>query len=236
MRRFEAYVQNPSSLDADLRDSVLEIIAEHADAKDWDQLHALAKAAKSSLEKQDLFVRLGYVHDPALARRALQLALGDEAPLTVRPAIVRAVSVHFSGLAVDFAIAHADVLAVSLEPDSRAQFVPRLASNANDPAMIATLRAYAAAHIPASAQGDVVKAAAAISYKAEIRRKSPAGHRPLAGGASGLTCGGLPVRRLRCVLRGLSCRAGRNANEHHEAAAYGAGRGRLGRGHDFRMV
>ena len=163
---FAAYLTNPNSLSADLRTSVLEIVAAHADTKIWDHLHSLATHAESSLEKRQSYVLLGSAHDRVLAQRALALAQTDEAPITMRPAIIAAVSEYYPDLAFDFAASHADWLNTMLEPDSRNEFAPELASPSTDPAMLAKLDAYAAAHIPATALQATVKAKATIVYSA----------------------------------------------------------------------
>ena len=168
---FAAYVQNQASLSGDLRSSVLSIVAAHADAATWEQLHALAKSAPSSLEKHESYDLLGSVHDRALARRALDLALTGEAPVTMRPAIVDSVSGYHPEMAFDFTQAHLDAINAMLEPDSRNEFVPRLAETSADPAMIAKLEAFAKAHIPATARQATVKAAAAVAYAAMVRSK-----------------------------------------------------------------
>ena len=168
---FAAYLQNADSLSADLRTSVLEIVADHADAKTWDQLHVLAKNAKSSLEKRQFYVLLGSAHDRALAQRALDLAQTDEAPITMRPAIIAAVSDYYPDMAFDFAASHADWLNAMLEPDSRNEFAPELASPSTDSAMLAKLDTYAAAHIPATALQATVKAKATIAYSAMVCAK-----------------------------------------------------------------
>jgi len=167
--RFQVYIHTPTSLSPELRRSVLAIVALHADAKTWDQLHALANASPSALEKEELYRLLGSARDPALAEKALALVLTDEAPLTVRPAIVRAVSVHFPDKAIDFASTHWDAITISLEPDSRSEYVPDLANNSHDLATLPRLRAFAAAHIPPDAQGDVKKAVATVTFYAKVR-------------------------------------------------------------------
>ncbi len=168
-KRFQDYVRNPSTLSPELRRSVLAIVALHADAGTWDQLHALAKNAKSALEKQELYVLLGRAKDKALAEKALALAGTDEPPLTNRPSMIRAVSVRFPDMAIDYASAHWNEVTVSLEPDSRAEYVPSLADNSRDLATLPKLHAFADAHIPAGAQGNVRKADATIRFYAKIR-------------------------------------------------------------------
>ena len=170
-KRFEAYVKDPASLSGDLRRNVLEIAAEHATPAIWDQLHALAKNAKSSLERTELYAMLGLAKDDALAKRALDLALTDEAEVTTRPLIIRYVSQFHPEMAFDFSVAHLDQLNGWLEPDSRNEFEADLAGNSYDPAMIGKLKAYAAAHIPATAQQTAVKAEGKIAYYVGIREK-----------------------------------------------------------------
>ncbi|MGC9953123.1 MAG: M1 family metallopeptidase [Rhizomicrobium sp.] len=170
-RYFTVYVKNPARLSGDLRSSVLSIVAAHADAATWEQLHALAKNAQSSLEKRQFYALLGAVHDRALAERALDLALSDEAPVTMRPAVVDSVAAYYPEMAFDFTEAHFDAINTMLEPDSRNEFAPQLAQSSTDPAMIAKLEAFAGAHIPATARQATVKAEAAIAYAAMVRAK-----------------------------------------------------------------
>jgi aminopeptidase N len=106
-----------------------------------------------------------------LANRALSLALTDEAAVTTRPGIVRNVGGEFPELAFDFVSAHLAQVNSWLETDSRNQFTPGIASNSNDKKMIARLTAFAAAHIPATANSAVVKAVSAIAFSAEVRTK-----------------------------------------------------------------
>ena len=170
-KRFAVYLKNPNGLTGDLRDSVLSIVAAHADAATWNQLHALARNAKSSLEKHQFYALLGSAHDRALAQRALDLVLADEAPVTLRPAIAAAVSDYYPDMAFDYVAAHADAINAMLEPDSRNEFAPQLAAGSYDPAMAAKLNAYADVHIPPTARQSTVKSVAAITYSAMVRSK-----------------------------------------------------------------
>ena len=135
-KRFAAFLKDPQSLSAELRNNVLEIVASHADATIWDEIYTLAKNAKTSLEKRQYYILLGIAHDPKLAARALDLSMTDEAPVTLRPSLIASVSGYrpdagysgnFPEMAFDFAAAHADAINALLEPDSRNEFIPRLA-------------------------------------------------------------------------------------------------------------
>ncbi len=170
-KRFAAYLKDQSSLSPDMRETVLDIVSDHADAATWEQLHGLAKAASSNLEKRQLYGLLASAHDKTLAQKALDLSLTDEVPATTRPAMLGASSEYYPEMALDFFIAHQDAYVALLEPASRSRYAPRLASSARDTAIIAKLDAYAAKNIPASARGDVVKAEGSINEHAAIRRQ-----------------------------------------------------------------
>ena len=167
--RFAKYLEDPSALTGDLRRNVLTIVAEHADAATWNQMHLLARSAGSALEKSKLYEYLGSAHDSGLAQGALELALSDEAPVTTRPAIVRATADFFPEAALDFAIAHYDALEGSIEPASRSRYVPSLAAKSNDLRVLGKLHSFAAEHIPEGARDDEVKAEANIRFSAKVR-------------------------------------------------------------------
>ncbi len=168
-RRFAGFLANPSSLDAATRRSVLGVVAQHADAPTWEALHGLAKAARTGLERQELYDLLGSAEDKALAARALNLALSGEPPATTAPEIIRAVSFLHPAMAFDFAVAHWDQVSRLLEPTSQARFVPELVGQASDLALIGRLDAFAAGHIPPTARQDLTKAEATIRYLAKVR-------------------------------------------------------------------
>jgi aminopeptidase N len=168
-KRFAAYVATPSSLDKSIRDAVLDVVAEHADAKTWEQLHQLALHAKSPLEKNDLFEELGAARDPALAQKALTLVFSNEVDATNGPNIIRAVAQQHPQMAFDFAVANLQRLYVVLEPDSRAEYLPDLAAGGHDEALVGKLDAFAAGHIPQSARSSVVRADGQIRLAESLR-------------------------------------------------------------------
>jgi len=167
--RFATYLRDPATLSGDLRGSVLGIVAAHADSKTWERLHEMARQTDSTLEKDFLYHLLATADDPDLARRALAVTLTDEVPVTIRPEIISSVAQGHPELAFDFTLAHLDTVMEAIEPDSRTIFVPQLASSSSDSALIPRLRAYAAAHIPATARGAVTQAEAQIAFRASVR-------------------------------------------------------------------
>ena len=171
-KRFDAYRANPDSLSGDMREAVLRVVARHADAVRWEQIHALAKTTNDSAQKEEFYTYLGVAEDKAIAQKALDLALTDEAPVTVRLRIVGATAGLHPVMAFDFFVAHRDEFNKILEPDARDRFPPELASGSYEPAMIQKMKDYAEKYISPGARGDAVKATDAINYYAKIRETS----------------------------------------------------------------
>jgi aminopeptidase N len=167
--RFRAYVIDPSTLSGSDRDSVLSAVAINADQPTWDQIHALARAAPTQLEKYQEYLLLGQARDPALAAEAMAIALTQEADVTLRPRIVGAASFLHPEMAVDFAIAHWDVLSAMIEPTVQHRYLPRLAGSAVTTGILAPLDAFASVHIPPNAQSDLRKAISQVRYASAIR-------------------------------------------------------------------
>jgi aminopeptidase N len=167
-RRYRQFLAAPIRLSAAQRRMVLNVVAENADAATWNELHARARGAAAQLEKQEYYRLLGTASDPQLAQRALELSLTPEAPVTLRPLIIDSVSTDHPELAANFAMAHWDVIAPTLETDSKSQYVPYLASGSSDLNMITRLNEFAASHIPPSARSSLDKAIARIHYRVQI--------------------------------------------------------------------
>jgi aminopeptidase N len=79
-RRFERFLANPAGINPDLQQTVLALTALDADARTFEQLHALARAARDEPERQRFYDALISVRDPALAAEAVQIALSAEIP------------------------------------------------------------------------------------------------------------------------------------------------------------
>ncbi len=168
--RFAAYLKDPASLSPEMRRNVLNIVSTNASPKIWEELHKLAKTAPTALLRSQLYADLGRAADPALARKALELALTDEAPVTVRPSIIRTVAgSDHPDMAFNFTMAHLAEINSWLEPDSRNEFAARTAAGTFDPATLEKLKAYVEAHVPPTAQGTAITVEAAIAYAIGVR-------------------------------------------------------------------
>jgi aminopeptidase N len=172
-RRFTQLLRAPARMGGAERNSVLTVVAESADSDTWEKIHTLARGAPTELEKQNYYRLLGDAQAPALAQRALDLSLTDEAPITLRTLIISSVADSHPDLAANYAIAHWEAITPLLESDSQSQFVPRLASSSSDLDMIARLHEFAAAHIPATARRSVEMAEAQIRYNLKISSHLP---------------------------------------------------------------
>jgi aminopeptidase N len=163
-RRFEAGLAAPDSLTGALRQAIEAAVARQADLATWEQLHALARETSGTSERNRRYRLLGSTKDPALADRALALALSGEPSPTTAPALIASVSVLYPDKAYDFALAHRAQVEAMLEPTSRTGFFSDLARTSTDPAMLGKLDAYART-VPASSRGEITKA------QSEIRRR-----------------------------------------------------------------
>jgi aminopeptidase N len=79
-KRFAAFIVDRTSIRADDQGMVLGIVSRNASAADFDQLHAIAKSSKNETELRRYYSAMMQVRDPALAARAVAIALSDEIP------------------------------------------------------------------------------------------------------------------------------------------------------------
>ncbi|HEX4386204.1 MAG TPA: M1 family metallopeptidase [Myxococcales bacterium] len=170
-KRFAAYVADPASLNAATRRTVLRVVALHADQAAWDQLHALAKSAKTQIEVQELYLLLASASDPRLARQALELAVSGEPPVTSPPGMIREAGVLHPDLALDFAVAHWTWLAKLIEPSSQASYLPRVVAAGSDVKLNLKLDAFAKDHIEPTGRRELQKTEAVIRYLAKVKQE-----------------------------------------------------------------
>lgn len=168
-KKMAAGFADPSTLPGATRRAVLGAYAYSIDAAGWDDLHARAKAEKNPLLRQDYYGALGAAHDPALAQKALDLALTDEAPVPLRPLMIRSVSGAHPEMAFDFAVAHADAINALLEESTRSGFIVGLGGASSDAATADKIMAYAERALPEASRLPVKTVAAGIRIRARLR-------------------------------------------------------------------
>ena len=181
-RRFRRYLDEPASLQGDVREAVLSVVAARADTATWDSLHALARAAPTALAKADFYQLLGFARDRAQADRALALAISGEPPATVAGSLLRSIGVGHPGATLDFIAVHWSQVEPLFGEGAGATIAARFFDTGADWAMLPRLDAFVAAHVPAAARARIVKNAALIRYRATVRdRRLPEADRWIAG-------------------------------------------------------
>jgi aminopeptidase N len=141
--RFARLAQDPAALNGPLKTTWLTVAGRAATPSEWTMLAEIAAKSTSTTEKQALYQQLGGVADPALAQRALDLALTGEAG-TTSSRIISAVANEHPELAFDFAIANRERVEQLVDNSARARYFANLAQDSRDQAIferLARLRA-----------------------------------------------------------------------------------------------
>ncbi len=170
-RRYAAQSSDPTAVPAALRKVITGLVARHADAATWEQLHAAARASMTPLIKDDLYAYLSTTEDAALAQRALDLSLTDEPGATNSAAMIGTVADRHPELAFDFAVAHMAQVDAKVDSTSRSRYYPGLADNSLDPATIGKVKAFAEAHIAAGSRRAADTAVSTITYRIMVRNE-----------------------------------------------------------------
>ncbi|KRA56107.1 aminopeptidase [Caulobacter sp. Root655] len=169
-RRYAADKTDPTAVPGPLRKAILASVARNADAATWDALRAQAKAEKTPLIRDQLYTQLASAEDPALAAKALDLALTGEPSETLSANMISTVAKLHPDLTFDFAVAHKDAVNGKVDAASSTKFIPGLARGSADPAMIDKVTAYAAANLPAGSRGEAEKSVASITDRIKARK------------------------------------------------------------------
>jgi aminopeptidase N len=173
-RRAAASETDPTAAPAGIRDAVLAVAAANATEAEYEALVAQARSTTDFVEQRRLWDRVAKAHDEALARRSLQMVLGDEIPRQLRPTVLSDVSEQHPRLAWDFLVANRAAVEAFLDPLSRLEYPTTIAENSSDPAVADELIQYAS-NQPEGAQRTASSVAASIRLKARtIRDAMPA--------------------------------------------------------------
>jgi aminopeptidase N len=170
-RRYIASASDANAMPAALRKTILGVVAANADAATWDKLHAAAQAEKTPLVKDQLYALLSSAEDPALAKRALELALTAEPGETNSARMISTVAYRHPDLAFDYAATHREQVNTKVDTTSLSRYYPRLASGSLDPATVAKLKQFAEKYIAASSRRETEVAVANIEYRVKVRNE-----------------------------------------------------------------
>jgi aminopeptidase N len=160
---------DPLATGGPLRSTILGVAARNVDSAGWERLRAQARAERSPLVKDQLYKLLGTASDPALARRALDLALTDEPGATTSAGIISEVAKGHPDLAYDFAVRNREKVEALVDISSRSRYLAGLGGASSDPAMVAKLEDYAKRHLTPQSRGRVDVAIASIRDRIRVR-------------------------------------------------------------------
>ena len=161
---------DPLAAAGPLRSTILAIVALNADPQAWERLRAQAQAEASPLVKAQLYRLLGAARDPALARRALELALTEEPGTTTSAGIIGTVAGRHPDLAFDYALANREKVDALVDVSSRSRYFAQLAGGSADPAMVAKLQEYAARFLTPESRKPADIAIAGIQDRVRVRQ------------------------------------------------------------------
>lgn len=167
-------VRSGEAIPAGIRNAVLGVYAANATAADYEALLGQARAASDFVEQRRLWLRLAAADDEALARRSLQMTLGDDIPRQIRTQVIATVAGAHPRLAWDFLVANRAAIEEYLDPLQRLEFPAGIAGVSSDPAMVGELERYAA-NFPEGARPTIAAAQAQIRLRAQtIAERMPA--------------------------------------------------------------
>ncbi len=171
-RRYAAFLADPATLPGNLRAPVLAVVGRYATRETYDQLHALARAARTTVEKRRAYAAMQAALDPALASATLALTLGDELSATEAARNVAAVAANeHADLAWEFARAHTDELLKRTTFFGRNAYLPGIARASTDAARADELEALVRAKLPADALAEAAKGADLIRLYAAVKQR-----------------------------------------------------------------
>ena len=168
-KRFAAFVADRDSLKPDEQATVLTIVAQHADAATFEQLHTVAKSAKNETEMRRYYAALASVRDPQLARQAVDIALSSPEILpqaaVLRVEMVLIMSLEHPELSWKVFSENSDRLlkpVSMLAPLIISQYAPEQYWNALPADQLET---WAKAHVPAEMADNVARGMEAARFK-----------------------------------------------------------------------
>jgi aminopeptidase N len=166
LRRYRA-----SDIDGRVRAGVLAAVAAAATPQVFDDMLAHARAATDTLEKRTFYFALANTRDRALATRVLEIAFDADVAPAFGPNMILTVAGNFPELAYDYAATHETELAARLDPFSLRAYLPSVAVNSNDPAMLPRLRRLIDDSIPPTARGTPEASYAQLNEKLSTRER-----------------------------------------------------------------
>jgi aminopeptidase N len=140
-----------------------------ADADLYIQLYDLAKATVDPVAKEQYFVALAEARDKNLAQRSLDIALGNDPATTTGPVMISRVAAENAPLAWTFVMGHLRELDAKLDAIQRVTFVPSIAAQSVDKAILKQLREFIDVNVPAANKAQVERFYADLAFRLSVR-------------------------------------------------------------------
>jgi len=113
--------------------TALSVVAAHADVATFDSLLDKARGA-DPLEKEHIFEALSHVSDPVLARRMVDIALGDEVPAGSSPTLLSRLARKHPDMVWQVVAPRLDGPSLHLDKPERWELAAAIAAGSADPA------------------------------------------------------------------------------------------------------
>ena len=171
-RRYQAFLANPASLPGNLRGAVLGVVGRYATPETYEQLHRLAREARTTEDKRRAYGAMQAALDPDLAKATLALTLGNELSATEAARNVAAVAAReHADLAWEFTRANPEALLQRTTFFGRNTFLPGIARASTDAARADELLALVREKLPVDARTEAEKGADVIRLNAAIKKR-----------------------------------------------------------------
>jgi aminopeptidase N len=148
--------------------TAIDIVAAQADAPTFDAVLTRAKQIGDPLEKLHLFRALVGVTDPSLARRMLDIALGDQVPAGTSPELISRLASQHPDMVWEVLAPRLDDPQLPLAKSQRWDLAASVAGFSSDLQRIVDLEAYEARSVPPEARKPFLGSAADIRRNQRI--------------------------------------------------------------------
>ncbi len=170
-KRFAKFLKDPASLAAGLADPVIETVGRSASAATWELLYQRARTASGSEEQRRYIYAMCVNEDPVLARRTLELSLGETLPISLATGIPRLVALQHQAQAWEFAKVNHLALIKRLPTYQLNSYFGEVVADSADAAMADELEKWASQNLPATAMQRTRRAAVGIRINAVQKQR-----------------------------------------------------------------
>jgi aminopeptidase N len=173
-RRFQAFVANPASLAANLREPVLMIVGHHADQAAYDTLRKLGEAASGTEEKLRYFGAMAAAQDTKLIAQTMQFAASGQIPNGRIPMIINGAALmsdNPDAVWQQLLPVQAEIRK-HLTDDGQTMLLPAAAASSGSAVVARALVSDPASHASIGAKLTAARVADAINTRAQLQQRA----------------------------------------------------------------